>query len=306
MKIKTVTVPQGASRSNFFDTEGLPIAGLRKTLALLDGTTEFALETPAPGQDHLNPSAVWIPVLEPGVGARVSDAGGAAAAENTRAAFNILTGVFDVAGSDGVFYLFPNPQIPQKSYLGTDVTATSMGEAEGQALTNAFAYLINKQPTPRLPNILRVNLTNNQTTAAVSFDIGLAEPALFVRNDSPRFVDVVIPNGDADSNFFEIAPGEKIIGIATPAAFTTTDLNFQTVKPGLDPVIITDANWLNLVSAVNMRAATAAAHIFQWIGAAQGQYLAVPELPFAELPKFIRLHGSGAQGAARTVRIFIQ
>lgn len=307
MKFKQVTVPQSGSRSNFFDTENLPIVGITKTLAVFDGTTEFALETPAPGQDPSNPSAVWIPVLEPGVGARVSDAGGAAAAENTRNAFGILTGIFDVAGSDANFYLFPNPQVPLKSFLATDVTATSMGEAEGQALSNAFAYLINKQRTPIVPSTLRVNLTNNQTTAAVTFNIALAETTQFRPNTSIKFVDVVIPNGDADSNFFELAPGEKVVGIATPAAFTTADLNFQTVKPGLDPAVITDANWLNLVSAIAMRGATAAPHIFQWIGAAQGQYLATPELSnYLELPKQLRLHGSANQGAARTVRIFIQ
>lgn len=306
MRFKTVTVPQSAAVSNFFDTENLPIIGLNKTPALLDGTTEFALQTPAPGQDPSNPAAVWIPVLEPTVGARVSDAGGAAAAENSRNAFGILTGVFDVAGSDGLFFLFPNPQVPAKGFAATDVTATSMGEAEGQALSNAFAYLINKQPTPRLPNILRVNLTNAQTTAAVVFNIAFAEPALFVRNSAPRRVDVTIPSGDADSNFFELAPGEKVVGIVTPAAFTTVDLNFQTVKPGLDPVITTDTNWLNLVTAVNMRAATTAAHIFQAVALAQGQYLAVPELPYLEIPKFLRLHGSANQAATRIVTLFIQ
>lgn len=307
MKIKTVTVPQGSSRSNFFDTENLPIIGLRKTLALLDGTTEFALETPAPGQDPSNPSAVWVPVLESGVGARATDAAGAAAAENTRNAFGILTGVFDVAGSDGVFYMYPNPQIPFRSYAATDVTATSMGEAEGQALSNAFAYLINKLGTPQLPNILRVNLTNNQTTAAVSFDIALAEPQRFARPTAPKRKDVVIPSGDADSEFFEIGPGEKVVAIITPAAFTSADLNFQTVKPGLDPVITTDANWLNLVNAVAMRGATVAAHVFQWVGAAQGQYMATPEFEnYLELPKFLRLHGSANQGANRTVTLLIQ
>lgn len=307
MRFKPVTVPQSAAVSNFFDTEGLPIIGLTKTLAVFDGTTEFALQTPALGQDHLNPAATWVPILEPGVGARATDAGGAASAENTRNAFGILTGIFDVAGSDANFYLFPNPQIPIKSYLGTDVTATSMGEAEGQALTNAFAYYLNKQKTPRLPNILRVNLTNSQTTAAVTFQIALAEPALFVRNDSPRFKDIIFPNGDADSEFFELAPGEKIIGIQTPAAFSSVDLNFQTVKPGLDPAINTDANWLNIVNAVAMRAAAAGAHIWQWIGAAQAQYVAVSELEqYLELPKFLRLHGSGNQGAQRVVRVFIQ
>jgi len=307
MKFKPVTVAQSASRSGFFDTEGLPIIGLTKTLAVFDGTTEFALETPGFQQDFLNPAAAWVPVLEPSVGARATDAAGAAAAENTRPAFNILTGIFDVAGSDQNFYLFPNPQNPIKSYAATDVTATSMGEAEGQALSNAFAYLINKQPTPRLPNILRVNLTNSQTTAACTFQIALAEPALFKKNDNPRFVDVIFLNGDADSTFFELAPGERVVGILTPAAFTTADLNFQTVKPGLDPVINTDANWLNIVNAVAMRAAAAGAPIWQWIGAAQAQYLAVPELSqYLELPKFIRLHGSANQAAQRTVRVFIQ
>jgi hypothetical protein len=307
MIFKPVTVPQSASVSNFFDTEGKPIIGLTKTLAVFDGTTEFALQTPALGADHLNPAAAWVPVLEPGVGARAVDAAGAAAAENTRNAFGILTGIFDVAGSDANFFLFPNPQVPLKSFAATDVTATSMGEAEGQALSNAFAYSFNKQPTPRLPNILRVNLTNSQTTAAVTFQIALAEPALFKRGDAPRFVDVTFLNGDADSSFFELAPGERVIGIQTPAAFTTTDLNFQTVKPGLDPVIITDANWLNIVNAVAMRAAAAGAHIWQWIGAAQAQYVAVSELEqYLELPKFLRLHGSGNQGAQRVVRVFIQ
>lgn len=305
MKIKKVTVPQSAAVSNFFDTEGLPIFGIRKNIAGLDGTTEFALQTPAPGQDPSNPSAVWIPVIEPGVGARIVDAGGAAAAENNRPAYHIPTGVFDVAGSDQLF-LFNNPQTPIKSFLATDVTATSMGEAEGQALSNAFAALLNKQRTPRLPNILRINLTNNQTTAAVPFDIYLAEPQRFVNQDAPRFVDVVIPNADADSNFFDLAPGEKVVGLAIPAAFTTVDLNFQTVKDGFDPAVITDANWVNLVHATSMRGATAAQHIWQHIGAAQGAYLVVPELPYLELPRFLRLHGSGAQGAARTVRVFIQ
>jgi len=310
MKFKTVTVPQSASRSALFDTENLPIVGLTKSLAVFDGTTEFALETLAPGQDPGNPSAVWIPILEPGVGARVSDAGGAAAAENTRNAFGILTGVFDVAGSDANFFLFPQPQTPLKSYAGTDVTATSMGEAEGQALTNAFAYAFNKQRTPKLPSILRINLTNSQTTAACTFVIALAEQQSFAIKDAARFVDVIFLNGDADSSFFELAPGEKVVGIATPAAFTSADLNFQTTKvvngQHLDPAIITDANWLNLVNAVAMRGASTAPPVWQWIGAAQAQYLAVPELQdYLELPKYLRLHGSANQAAQRTVRVFI-
>lgn len=307
MKIKTVTVPQGAAVSNFFDTEGLPIVGIRKTVGALDGTTEFALQTLAPGQDLSNPAAIWIPVLEPGVGARDTDGAGANSAENNTLVHRILANVFDGAGTDGHLYMYATPNVPRVGFAATDVTATSMGEAEGQALSNAFAYLINRLPTPPLPSILRVNLTNNQTTAAVTFEIYLAEPQRFAPKTSPRRLDVIIPNGDADSGFVELAPGERIVGIATPAAFTTATLTFQTVKNGLDPSISTDANWLNLVNAVNMRAAGAPSNIWQWLSAAQGQYMAVPEFSvFLELPRFLRIHGSANQAAQRTVTLFIQ
>lgn len=324
MKFAKATVPQNGQNSNYIDTEGLPIVGLVYfNVDVLDGTPSLKFQTPAPGQDPNNTAAVWIDVLEisPGISTDADDAGAIAPAQ-TRPFLEIPNLILEGAGAGrNYFYCVQKGARIPKFYGAAASTpghdaAAAFAEADQQQLANQVARLSN-QFAPNfngIPRILRVALGVNQTTAAVDFWVALGEPFRFVNNPNPRPVNVTIANGATFSDFFELAPGEKVVGIATPAAFTTVDLNFETPKLDaagrfLDPAISTDANWLTVAEYVTEQTLLTGAtpgDIFKWYGAAQGQFLHVPDLNAVELPRYMRLKGSGAQGAARVVTLYIQ
>lgn len=323
MKFVSVTVPaSGASTlktSNFFDTGGLPIVGLTHYNSSFASTTPVNLkfQTPAPGQDHQNPSATWIDVLEisPGINTDADDAGDTTL-ESVRPALNMPALQFVQGGDE--FFLIPTPyipmvkEVPTADTLGAIDVAASPGEAQLQQVANQVARLSNFGRNNKFPNILRIAIVTDNAAldAAKIFTIALGEP---VNRIAPELaplkrITVSFANGDADSTYFELAPGERLAGIITPAAFTTTNLTLQTVKPGFDPSVITDANWLNLVQYVSdntLFASGVPTSVFKWMQAAQAQYMVVPDLPYSEMPRYLRLHGSGNQGAARTVTLVI-
>lgn len=321
MRFLLATVPQSGQNSNYIDTQGLPIVGITyHNVDVLDGTPALKFQTPANNQDKENPSATWIDVLElsPGVATDADDAG-SLTPDTERTALGIPNLLLEGTGAlTNDFFLRSIDDIPQyfgaaASALGEDPGA-AFAEAATQEMANQISRLSNTKRPFRLPNILRIALGANQTTAAVQFWVALGEPKKLVFNDQIRKVQVSFANGDADSTYFELFPGERLVGIELPAAFTTTDLTFQTPKPNglystLDPAVITDANWLNVKEWVNEQTILTGAlpgDIFKWPSAAQGKYLAVPDLPYLELPRYLRLHGSGNQGAARTVTLYIQ
>lgn len=324
MKFVKLTVPQSGQNSNFIDTEGAQIVALTYfNVDVLDGTAVLKFQTPAPGQDPSNPSATWIDVMEisPGISTDADDAG-TITAEQVRTFLGIPNLIFEGAGAarNHFYCVQKGNRIPKfmgaaASTAGHDA-ATAFAEADQQQLANQVARLSNQFPASALgiPRILRVNVGANQTTAAVDFWLGLAEPVRTVPNPNPRSTTVAINNGEAFSTFFELQPGEKLVGIATPAAFTTTDLTLETPKLNssgvpLDPSVGTDANWLAVSEYVTEQTVLTGSlpeAVFKWSGAAQGLYLTVPELNAIELPRFLRLKGSGNQGAARTVTLFIQ
>ena len=322
MQIIKTTVPQNGQVTPAFDTLGLPIALLTyHNVDVLDGTPSLKLQTPRFGQDPLNPSTTWIDVLEisPGISTDADDAGAITPAQ-VRNHLEIPNLILEGAGAarNYVYLVQSGRRVPKfygaaASTPGHDAAA-AFAEADQQQLVNQVARLSNQTPSNRIPNILRIALGVNQTTAAVDFFIGLAEPQRFVNNPVPRAVNVTMANGTALSTFFELAPGEKVVGIQTPAAFTTVDLNFETPKFAsngqyLDPSITTDANWLSVAEYVTEQTLLTGAlpgDVFKWYGAAQDQYLMIPELPYLELPRYMRLKGSGNQGADRIITLFIQ
>lgn len=319
MKLVKITIPQNGQNSPVFDTEGLPIVGITYfNVDVLDGTPSLKFQTPAPGQDPLNPSATFIDVLEVAPGASTdADDTGAVAPAQVRAYLEIPNLILELAGAGrNYFYCVQKDarRIPKfygtaASTPGDDVEAPTA--PQGQQLVNQVARISNYfAPAGSIPRFLRIALGVNQTTAAVDFWVALGEPTQnLVRNSSPRQINVNFGNGNAFSDSFELAPGEKIVGIATPAAFTTVDLNLETPKPGLDPSISTDANWLTVAEYVTEQTiltGSTPGDVFKWYGAAQGQYLAVPEINAIELPRFLRLKGSNTQGGARVATLFIQ
>jgi hypothetical protein len=290
---------------------------------VLDGTPSLKFQTPAPGQDPSNPAATWIDVLEvsPGISTDADDTASGAPVQ-VRPFLEIPNLILEGAGAGRNFFYCVQKGARIPKYYGA--AASTPGELDAQAFSipasqrihNQIARLSN-QLSPNvngIPRILRIALGTNQTTAAVDFWVALGEPFRFVNNPNPRAVTVTIANAAAFSDFFELAPGEKVVGIATPAAFTTVDLNFETPKLDatgkfLDPAISTDANWLTVAEYVTEQTLLTGAtpgDIFKWYGAAQGQYLHVPDLNAVELPRYMRLKGSGAQGATRVVTLFIQ
>lgn len=320
MKLIKVTVPQNGQNSPAFDTEGLPLAALTYfNVDVLDGTPALKFQTPRFGQDPGNPSTTWVDVLEvaPGISTDADDAGTLAPSQS-RPLFEIPNLILEGAGAGrNHFYLVQSGKRVPK-FHGTagavpgedETTGTATTEASMQHITNQIARLSNSFAAQRLPNTLRIALGVNQTTAAVDFWLGFAEPQRFVNNPGLRPVEVTIANATAFSTFFELAPGEKLVAIQTPAAFTTTDLVLETVKPGLDPIITTDANWLALsgyVTEQTLLTGSVPEDVVKLVGAAQDQYLMVPDLSnYIELPRYLRLKGSGNQGAARTVVLWIQ
>jgi hypothetical protein len=319
MKLVKVTIPQSGQNSPVFDTENLNIVGLTYfNVDVLDGTPSLKFQTPAPGQDPLNPAATFIDVLEvaPGISTDADDAGAITPAQ-TRPYLEIPNLILELAGAGrNYFYCVPKGNRVPKFYgvaastPGHDAAAAPT-EGDFQQTANQLARVSNYfPPGGSIPRFLRIALGANQTTAAVDFYVALAEPTQsLIRNTSPRQVTVNFGNGNAFSDFFELFPGEKLVGIATPAAFTTADLNLETPKPGLDQAISTDANWLTVAEYVTEQTVLTGAtpgDVFKWYGAAQGQYLAVPDINAIELPRYMRLKGSANQGAARVVTLFIQ
>lgn len=331
MIFKKVTIPaSGASTlktSNFFDTEGRPIVGLTHFNSSFASTTPVNLkfQTPAVGQDHQNPSATWIDVLEisPGINTDADDAGDTTL-ESVRPALNLPALQFVQGGDE--FFLIPEPYIPMVKEVPTadtigaiDSAATNPSEAQAQQAFNQIARLSNHPfGINKFPNILRIAIVTDNAAldAAKDFYVALGEVVTPkpIRETNHKRITVSFANGDADSTYFELAPGERLAGIILPAAFTTTNLTLQTVKPTgngpqtLDPAVITDANWLNLVqypTDAPLFASAVPTSIMKWVGAAQAQYLNVPVLPYPEMPRYLRLHGSGNQGAARTVTLVI-
>lgn len=323
MQIIKATVPQNGQVTPAFDTQGLPIALLTYFgVDVLDGTPSLKFQTPRPGQDPNSATTTWIDVLEisPGISTDADDAG-AIAPTTTRPVLEIPNLILEGAGAarNYVYLVQSGKRIPKffgaaASTPGHDAAA-AFAEADQQELVNQVSRLSNSFPPPRLPNILRINLGVNQTTAAVDFFLGLAEPNRFVNNPQPYTKTVNIANGAAFSEFFELAPGEKLVGIATPAAFTTVDLTLETPKfdaagKYLDPAVTTDANWLAVgeyVTEQTILTGSTPGDIFKWVGAAQDQFLAVPDMSqYLELPRYMRLKGSGNQGGARVVTLYIQ
>lgn len=324
MKIVKLTVPQSGQNSNFIDTEGLPIVALTYgNVDVLDGTPSLKFQTPAPGQDPSNPSATWIDVIEiaPGISTDADDAGTLAPAQ-VRNFLEIPNLILEGAGAGRNHFYCVQKGARVPKFLGAagavpgEDAAAAFAEGDLQKVYNQLARLSNSfVPSANgIPRILRIALGVNQTTAAVEFFVGLAEPTRHVPPLNPRTQTVTFNNAEAFSSFVELAPGERIVGIATPAAFTTTDLTFETTKfdtngKHLDPAISTDANWVAVseyVTEQTLLTGSVPDAVFEWTGAAQGQYLTVPELNVLELPRYLRLKGSGAQGAARTVTLFIQ
>lgn len=330
MIFKKVTIPtSGASTlkvSNYFDTEGRPIVGLTHFETTWAATTpvELKFQTPAPGQDVNNPSATWIDVLElsPGVHIDADDAG-AITLQSTRPALQLPALQFVQGGDE--FFLIPTPYKPLLKEVPTADTigapdASAFAEAEQQRIYNQVARLSNHpNGANKFPNILRVAIVTDNAALSAAKDIYIALGEINV-NKPPiqqtnlRRFDVTFANGDADSSAFQLAPGERLAAIITPAAFTTTNLTLQTPKPTgvggntLDPVILTDANWLNVVQYVSddpLFTAQLPTSIVKFMQIAQAGYYNVPELPYNEMPRYLRLHGSGAQAAARTVTLVI-
>lgn len=318
MKLIKVTVPQSGQNSPVFDTEGLPIVGLTYfNVDVLDGTPALKFQTPAVGQDPLNPSATFVDVLEisPGISSDADDAG-AIAPTTTRPLLEIPNLILELAGAGrNYWYCVQKNRVPKfygaaASTPGEDATTTAPTESDDQQLINQVARLSNyAPPAGQIPRYLRIALGTNQTTAAVDFWVALGDTPSVKPLVNPQSINVNIANGAAFSEPFELAPGQKLVGISLPAAFTTVDLNFETVKPGLDPAVSTDANWLTVAEYVTEQTILTGAtpgDVFKWVGAAQGSYLVVPEINAAELPRFLRLKGSSTQGAARVVTLFIQ
>lgn len=306
MRFITVTIPQNGQNSAAFSTDGLPIAALTHFVASFDGSPTFKLQTLAAGQDPNNASATWIDLQEisPNIYTDADDAG-ALTLEEQRNFLGIPNEILAEGGND--MFMIPNTVIP--AFPGID--ATTPTEAEVQRISNQVARLSNYRAYPAaLPQWLRIACGVNQTTAARVFYVGVNDPnePTFPRKQMARRIAVSFANTDADSTYFELNPGEKIVGIETPAAFTTADLTLQTVKPGVDPSLTTDANWLDLVEWLHpypAAASIAPTPILKWDAAAQGKYLVVGDLPFPSLPQYLRLHGSTGQGAARTAYVYV-
>lgn len=330
MIFKTLTVPQNGSVSNFIDTEGRPIVGLYVPSQNLDGsnTANIFFQTPQFGNDPQNASAVWVAINETSPGARTdADDQGTISQELVRPFLFIPATLVDNASD--AFFLVPNPYVPQ--YVPLDAAATASAaaatESDIQNASNQLARFNNVayRDMRRVPNIIRLALgvqgaLISQTTAARTFILALGEPEKYRTNfmDSfqplkTRTLNIVFANGDADSQAFELFPGERLIGIYAPAAFTTVDINLQSAKPTVtggyaDPGVLTDANYVTLgdwLHSLPATGPTSPRNVLFLSQLVQAEYRAFPELPYLELPRYLRLHGSANQGAARTVTLVI-